>query len=308
MPRQDLGVFAKRQLESVRDRTYEKDLEPLSGYDYFPQRNDAAEEAQYYIIKQYDRIGYSRWFGEVSGDFPRADAVIDEDQFPLHTHVVAYGYTRDEMLRSQKHGTDLENKRSAAALRAIRQRNNYVMCYGDQAVGLFGAFNYPGTPRVYLNNPIAAGTDADTIVQEIASVIDTPNEVTRNNTEIDYLGLPTDLYNHIRKRRMEAGTDTTVLSYLRDVIYGDEGDQERNSNVMFVKMPELSGAGPNGEDLLFGWHDSEETWGHTLARPFTQEDAIMPNSLCWEIQCHSKTGGISADFPLRNVIGVVPDA
>jgi len=296
---QDLGVFAKRQLESVRDQVYEKDLEPLTGYEYFPQRTDAEEFAEYYVIRQYDRVGYSRWQNELAGggEYPRADVVVDEDQFPLHSHVCAYGYTRDEMLRSQQHGLDLELKRASAARRAVRQKNDHVMFFGDESVGLFGAVNYPGTPRVYFSNVVGTNTSAATIIEEITALIDTPNEVTKNTSEVDVVGFPTDIYNHIRKRNANNGTDTTILQYLRDVVY--------DGNIDMVKMPELSEAGPNGEDIIFAFRDDTETWGHTLARPFNQGPS-QQDHWCWEVPCESKTGGVSADFPLRNAIGIVP--
>jgi hypothetical protein len=299
----DLGAFARRELEDVRDEVYEKDLEPLSAYDYFPTRT-ADESKEFHVIRQYDRIGYSRWYSQVANEFPRADAVIDEDQFPIHQHVVAYGYTRKEMKRARSgESVDLETKRGAAAMRAIRERNNFTAVYGDSAMGLFGALTFASTPRVYFQNPINRNTNAETIVDEIRACIDTPNEVTRNQTEIDYFALPTAQYNHIRGRRMPGNSDQTVLSYLSEIVYG--ADNADAPNITFIKMPELEGAGPNGEDVCFGFRNDQRTWGNTIAEPFTQEDPMQPNRLCWEIQCHSMTAGVSADYPLRNVIGIL---
>jgi len=298
---QDLGIFAKRQLESVRERVFEMDLEPLTGYEYFPQRDVADPSSEFYVIQQYDRIGYSRWQNEIADgqSAPRADIIVDEDQFPLHSHLVTYGYNRDEMLRSQRTGMDLETKRASAAMRAIRQRNNHVMFYGDESVGVFGAINYPGTPRVYFDNAIVSSTNAGTITDEITALVDTPNEVTKNTSEVDVVGFPTRIYNHIRKRNASNSTDTTILQY----IFGEDGIYE--GEIDAVKMPELEGAGPNGEDVIFAFRNDTQTWGHTLARPFNQGPANRVH-WTWEVACESKTGGVSADFPLRNAIGIVP--
>jgi hypothetical protein len=235
-------------------------------------------------------------------DWPRADVVMDEDNFNLRRHGCAYGYEDDEIELAESEGRDLRRKRGLAARRAIRERNNHAMFFGDTGAQIFGAINLPGTPRVYLSEPINASTDADTIIEMVCDFIDTIDEVNETTVEPDVVGLPPDQFNHIR-RRYRSSTEQTVLNAIRAVYEGEDGNQARE--IMFVKMPELKGAGPSGEDVLFAFVDDEESWGHLLPREFTQTDPEkdFPE---WVVKCHSKTGGTAADFPLHMAIGILP--
>jgi len=294
------ATFAKRELENVRDDVYLKDPRPLSGYDYFPQRGGIPSYKKFHIIRQYEMVGASQWFAEMGDDWPRADVVLDEDQFSLRRHGCAYGYEDDELEAAENEGRDLRRKRGVAARRAIRERNNHCMFFGDTGVKVFGAINYPGTPRVHLSDPIDSSTSADVIIQMVTDFIDTIDEVNESTVEPDVIGLPTAIYNHLRKR-YRSSIDQTLLNAIRDVYKGEDDAPE----LRFVKMPELSGAGPDDEDVLYAFVDDEDSWGHLLPREFTQEEPEknFPN---WLVKCHSKTGGTAFDFPLHAAIGIVP--
>jgi len=291
--------FAKRELEDVRETIYQKDLRPLSAEEHFPVRNDVARWAEYYITRQFEPIGMSGWINDYSQDFPRVGIDVDEDQFRLHSHGCEYGYTNIELERAAANNRNLREQRAMAAQRAIRERNNHVAFFGSASRKLYGLVNYPGVPRVYFDNPINANTAADTIVEEFGAFLDTPNDVTQNNTEVDVVGIPTTQYNFMRRTNVRSGTDTKILEDLRDNIYDGQID--------FVKMPELDGAGPDGEDLVVCFEDRSETWGMSIAMPFTQEDP-QQEKLAWAVPCHSRTAGVTFDFPLRAAIGILPDA
>ena len=295
------ATFAERELENVRDDIYLKKPRPLTGYDYFPQRGDIPAYKKFHVIRQYEQVGASQWFSEMGDDWPRADAVVDEDQFNLRRHGCAYGFEDDELEAAENEGRDLRRKRGLAARRAIRERNNHCMLFGDMGVKVFGAINYPGSPRVHLANAIGPGTNADTILAMVVNFVDTINEVNETTVDPDVVGLPPAQYNHLRGR-FRSGVDKTLLNALKD-IYSGEGD---DPEIRFVKMPELKGAGPNGEDVLYAFVDDEDSWGHLLPREFTQEDPKQdfPH---WLVKCHSKTGGVAFDFPLHAAIGILPD-
>lgn len=294
--------FAKRELENVREDIYRKDPRPLSGFELFPQRGEAIPDyKKYHVIRQYEMVGHSQWIDEMGDDFPRADIVVDEDQFNLRAHGCAYGFTDDEIAAAEDNNRDLRRKRGMSARRACRQRNNHAMFFGDTSVGLFGFINFPGVPRVYFDNKINKNTGADTIYNELTAFIDTIDEINQTLVSADVVCLPPEQFNHIRKRRFNTGSGDRILGSIREAYSDAAGEPETE----FRKIPELEGAGPDGEDVLIAFVDDDESFGHLLPRPFTQEppEIDFPESV---IKTHSKTGGMAADQPLHMCIGILP--
>jgi hypothetical protein len=110
------------------------------------------------------------------------------------------------------------------------------------------------------------------------------------------LGMAIDPYSYIASTPRSTGTDTTILAFF---LANNPYIQE------VVPIHEFSGGGPSGEDLLLAYTPDPRVMRFELVRPFTMRPAQERN-MAFVVNCHARTGGINAPYPLEMVIGETP--
>lgn len=293
---EEATIFAERELEVVRSEVLRKKLEPLSGREWIPQDMEIDAWAEFYVHQMYELLGVAQAIGDATDDLPLANISISEERFNIRDYGCAYKHTFKEIERAEALDKRLDQRRAEAARRATNQKLNQIMWFGDPATDLFGAVNYPDVPRVAMRDTVDETTGASVILDMLNDLVNGTFQETRQTARPDTVLFATNPYTHISSTRLSSGTDTTILEYFE-------------TNNPFVEttdtVPELDGAGPNGEDLIFAFNSNGETFEHKLAREFTQRPPQDKN-LAVITNCIAATGGVAYNYPLEAVVGEIP--
>ena len=291
------GLFFKRQLEFISPEVLRKRLPPLNGMRMVAVRTDVPVGPETYTFRMYEPLGVAKFISDYADDLPSVDVAAKEETFKIHEIGASYQYSMGEIEAARYANTNLDLEKAMAARRAIDERINQLIWYGDAAHGLHGFTNYPYIPREALAEPLdATASDNDAILNTMNTFCNAVHNESNQTERATRLIMPQTQFSYIANTRLSAASDTTILQYFL-------------SNQQWVKevLPanELAGAGYGGEDLMIAYDPDPRVVKFVLPRPFTQKPAQERN-LAMVINCHSRVGGVCSQYPRAARIGILP--
>lgn len=165
------------------------------------------------------------------------------------TSSLGYMYTTDDLRKAAYSGEPLTDELLIASMNAVAIELDDTAWNGDAARGLFGAINHPGVPNVQAE--LDGGTrswsnlnksndavflDINNGVGQIAT--NSREQFTAENTVFNMI--IDRLTKQKLNRRMAAGTDTTLLSFIRNNVDAAIGRID--------VVPDIAGSGPEGSN------------------------------------------------------------
>ena len=245
------GAFFDRELEAVRNKTYDVEYPGVTYSKVFPIASDVDPGATSIVIQAYDRSGTAKLVASYAGDLPRVDVDGTETIMPVRRTVTSFGYTIDEINASRMVGKQLDVKRAFAARMAIEELHNKLVWLGDTDAGLKGVFS-AGTdiPR---GNAIDIGTSdtewsKKTVIQrrdDLNLIFSSVASLTKSVEQVDRICLPSAQYNMLVQGAISADNSMTLATwFVQNSPYVKSMDQ-------FIEVPELAGAGAAGVDTIF---------------------------------------------------------
>lgn len=293
------SAFFKRELEYIKQKTYDAKYKVLKGLEIIPISAEANNGVTEITYRKFYGIGFAKIISDYATDFPRVDTYGEEATVKAKGIGSSYGYSIEEIRQSQFSGKRLDQRRADFARRATDEKINAISLTGDSASGLNGLINYPGITGATIP---ADGTGAaktwasktpDQIIRDVVNLVNAV-VVTTNGRELpDTLLLPLTQYNDISTRRVSSVSDTTVMEYiLKTSPYIKKIDW----------LVELSGAGALGVDRAMVICRDENHLTLEIPQPFEQFDPQM-RGMTYEIPCHAKTAGVIVYYPLSIAYG-----
>lgn len=284
--REDQGIFAARQLDYVKARTYDRKLPPMNGLALVPQSSDAPEWAETITYKSYDQVGMAKIIANYADDLPRVDVSGKETTVPVRTIGDSYGYNINELLASTALGANLPERKATAARRAVEVKMNQIAMVGDAKYGLYGITNHP---NIGTTAGITGGwAGAATGVQIVADV------------DILYAAVTTQSKDVHTPTRM--AIPSTALAAMKRKYIADTGGKsaftmvrENYPDMQIVGLAELQNVG--GSSLAIIGEFSEENASLETVMAFNQLPAQARN-LELVVPCMARTGGVSVHYPL----------
>lgn len=289
-----LGLYVQRQLMDQRKRIYDAPLPPLNGLTLLPPRGDVALGATSYNRRVLRHFGKSQWIGASGDDLPLANVGVIEDVYNVAMHGAAYRYSLKEQRAAQFAGESLDDKRAMAARRAILEFNNAVAIFGSVAKRITGLLSIPYIPRVAVPASIfALGSDTDAIIAVFTALKRTVERNTNEAESPDTFAVASAIYDFLADTRGNNFNDRTLLEMIK-----------ASTQMELVKMRELSGAGPSGEDMILALSTGEDKVEHNLPDPLTVLEP-QPRNLVTVVNMVSETGGVVSTFPLAHAFAEV---
>jgi hypothetical protein len=293
------GAFFKRELEHIKQKSYDAKYKELKGLTLIPISAEANIGATEITWRKFFGIGFAKIISDYANDFPRVDTYGEEATVKIKGIGSSYGYSIKEIRQSIYSGKRLDQRRANFARRANDEEINAIAISGDTASGLNGLINYPGITGATI---LADGTGAaktwasktpDQIIRDVNTLLNAV-VVTTNARELpDTLLLPLTQYNDIATRRVSSVSDTTVMEYiLRTSPYLKKIDW----------LIELAGAGALGVDRALVYCKDEDHLTLEIPQPFEQFDPQM-RGMEYNIPCHSETAGVIVYYPLSIAYG-----
>lgn len=293
------SAFFKRELEYIKQKTYDAKYKVLKGLEIIPISAEANNGATEITYRKFFGIGFAKIISDYATDFPRVDTYGEEATVKCKGIGDSYGYSIEEIRQSQFSGKRLDQRRADFARRAMDEKINAISLTGDTASGLNGLLNYPGITSATIPadgvgaSKTWASKTPDQIIRDVTNMVNAV-VVTTNGRELpDTLLLPLAQYNDISTRRVSIASDTTVMEYiLRTSPYIKKIDW----------IVELAAAGALGVDRCMIICRDENHVTLEIPQPFEQFDPQM-RGMTYEIPCHAKTAGVIVYYPLSIAYG-----
>jgi len=292
-------AFAERELESVRSEVLLKEHEPMNADRYIPQNDEHASYKSFVVHQMKEYIGLAQPMSSAEDDFPLANVTITETQYDVRNYALGYKHDVDEIEAANDLNKPLDRDRAEAARMGTERRLNQVQWFGDVANGLPGAINNPSVPRIQLSDTIDSTTSADTIKDIINDLVNNSLVANRETGRLDTILMATGPWTYIfsTDKDPNSSNDTTIGEYI----------QQNNPQVETIdSVPELTEAGPNGEDLILAYSSSApDVMEHLLVQEWTQ---LPPQDRNFSVvtPAKAKSGGVPYNYPLKAVVGVEP--
>ncbi len=293
--REDQGIFAARELNYVKTRTYDRKLPPMSGLLLVPRSSDAPEWAETITYKSYDHVGIAKIIANYADDLPRADVSGKETTVPVRTIGDSYGYNINELNASIALGANLPTRKAFAARRAVEVKENQIAMVGDTQYGLYGITNHPniGVTAGVTGNWSDPATTAAQIVADVDIMYNAVRTQSKGVHTPNRLAIPASSFAAMNSKYVADSGGKTAYTVVR----------EKYPNMQIMDLPELELVA--GDTLSIIGEFSEENANLEEVMPFNQLPAQARN-LELVVPCYARTGGVSVHYPLAftKVVGL----
>lgn len=208
------SAFFARELEHIHQRTYDIRYPNLMAREVIPVNNEAGPGATSTTYRQFDEVGEAKFISNNAKDLPRVDILGDEFTRPVRHVGDAYGWNIFELRAAAKANRSLDQRRAAAARRAVEVLLDRVACFGSPAHGIVdGLLNNADIP----SQAVAAawaGATPDQILADVGDAIERIVDVTNGIEMPNAIGFDPVTYTHISVTRLGGNSDTTILKYI----------------------------------------------------------------------------------------------
>lgn len=294
------SAFFKRELEYIKTKTYDTKYKDLKAFMLLPISTEASNAATEITWRSYSGVGVAKIISDYAKDFPRVDVYGEENTVKPRGLGDSYGYSIEEIRRSQQvSGKKLDQRRAGFARRAIEQLMNKLAWFGDSNYNIQGFIDYPGISEYTVPNDGTGSSkewkdkSPDLIIRDVTGLLNSVVDPTNGKEQPDTLLIPIEQYLDIQSRRVTDGDSKTVLTYLLE-------------NIPMLKtiewLVELKGAGAGGTDRMMIYPRMEENLTFEIPQMFEQFSP-QQRGMEFEIPCHGKTAGVIVYYPQSVAFG-----
>lgn len=292
------NINIERKLEFVRSKTYDQPYPELLARQLIPVSHEAPAGAETIKYDIYDKVGIAQRIRSYSDNLPRADVKVREDRVPVHGYGIAYGYSKQELRSSMLSGSNLDQKKAAAARFGFELRVDLIGAAGNNE-GLYGLLNIPSA-NLYVVPADGTAASAlwtaktpDLILRDMNGVSNKSVSLTNGIEMPDTLLLPIDQYNYISSTARSATSDTTILKFFL-------GANPFIKSV--IPWFRCKGAGAGATDRMVAYRRSPDKLSLEIPLEFEQNPPEA-RGLGVEIACEGRIAGVICPFPMSVTVG-----
>lgn len=293
LPTADDGLaFTVSQLAAIEQRIYEVKYRNIVYQDFVPVDMSDPEWIDEYTYFHYDAVTMGKFIGANAHDLPESTISAGKQSAPVFYGGNKFSYSMDELRKSQQLRMPLDILKGQASRRGFEEHAQSVAFMGDSDRNITGLFNNANVQQTAtVVNPLTA-TGAEIVALLNGELI----RVWRNSAQVHVPNvqvLPANVWAVISSKRMDSGTDTTVLEfYLQNNLYTQLTGQPLN--VRQNLELETAGSGGVGRVLTYEMTDENLTMRMPIMwRPMAPQ---MVN-LSVRVPAEYKFGGVVWRYP-----------
>lgn len=241
----------------------------------------------------YDAVTMGKFIAANGKDLPQSDIDANISSVPVGYAGNSYGYTLEELRKSQQMRLPLDVTKARVAHRGAQEHMQRVAWFGDASRGMTGMFNNPNIPldNSTVNWATATGQE---MVNDMNSLLIKVWSTSANVHVPDTLLLPSDKYAIASSKRMDTGTDTTVMEFFkRNNLFRDTTGQEIEVRpILELQTANTAGTGPR----MMAYEKTPDNlvmYNPIPWRPL----APQPNGLRIEVSAEYKISGVEFRYP-----------
>lgn len=293
LPTIDDGLaFYISQLTQLEPTIYAALYTNINFQELIPINTDYPEWADTWEYISYDAVTLGKFIGSSADDLPKIGINANKSVVPIGYAGNAYDYSLDELRKSQQLRIPLDVTKAQMAFRGAQEHTQRVAYFGDAPRGMQGLFN---NANLALDNSTVDWNTATG--QEIVSDMNGLGiDVWINSANVHLPNtwiIPSTRYARISERRMDTGTDTTVLEFfmLNNIYTSMTGQRPR-----LEPRLQLADAGVSNRDRMMAYELNAQNLGMVNPIPWR---ALAPQmrGLNVFVPCEYKISGVEFRYP-----------
>lgn len=286
-------AFYISQLASVEARIYEVKYRNIVFMDFIPVDQSDPEWVDTVDYISYDAVTMGKFIAANGRDLPESDITASKSTIPVGYGGNSYRYSLDELRKSQQTRIPVDVTKARMSFRGFQEHAQRVAFFGDSDRGMTGLFNNPNIPQDNSTLDYNTATGAEIVADMNGLLI----EIWQGSAEVhlpSVLLLPSDRYAVVSNRRMDTGTDTTVLQFFRENnLYTDMTSSPLTIRPNFeLKTANVAGTGGR----MMAYELNEENLTMKMPLPW-RPVAPQPDGLTVKVPAEYKFGGVEFRYP-----------
>lgn len=290
----DAGVaFYISQLTNLEAKVYETLYPDIIFDQLVPVDTSDPEWIDNVAYMSFNAVTMAKFIAANGRDLPQSDIDASISYIPVGYAGNSYGYSIEELRKAAAMRIPLDATKARITYRGARQFSQQIAFFGDANRNMYGLFNHPNVPldNSTLNWNTATGAE---MVAALNSLLIKVWNQSNTRHVANTLLLPTTIWSIISSKRMDVGTDTTVLEFFR-----------RNNNSTGVTGQPLeiravlwlNTAGAGGAPRMMAYEKNQDNLTMRMPIPWR---SLPPQAtaLRLEVPCEMKLSGVEFRYPL----------
>lgn len=290
----DAGVaFYISQLTNLEAKVYETLYPDIIFDQLVPVDTSDPEWIDQVAYMSFNAVTMAKFIAANGRDLPQSDIDANISYIPVGYAGNSYGYSLEELRKAAAMRIPLDATKARITYRGARQFQQQIAFFGDASRNMYGLFNHPNVPLDNSTINWNTATGAEMVAALNGLLIKVWNQSNTRHVANTLL-LPTTIWSIISSKRMDTGTDTTVLEFFR-----------RNNNSTGVTGQPLdiravlwlNTAGTGGVPRMMAYEKNQDNLTMRMPIPWR---SLPPQAtaLRLEIPCEFKISGTEFRYPL----------
>lgn len=300
LPTVDDGLaFYISQLANLETKIYQSKYTAINYQELIPIDTSIPAWADSWDYISYDAVTIGKFIGSNADDLPNVGISANKSSVPIGYAGNMYDYSLDELRKSQQMRIPLDSTKAQAAFRGSQEHSQRVGYFGDAGRLMTGLFNNANLAVDSSTINWLTDTGAN-IVQDMNSLL---VKVWINSANVhvpNVLVLDSVRYAQISSKRMDTGTDTTVLQFflLNNLYTQLTGGQLRVVPRLQLTAANLAAGGVSngGKDRMLAYELNDENLGMVNPIPW-RPLAPQLHNLKVKVPCEYKISGVEFRYP-----------
>lgn len=290
----DAGVaFYISQLTNLESQVYETLYPDIIFPELVPVNTSDPEWIDQVSYLSFNGVTMGKFIAANGRDLPQSDIDVNISNIPVNYAGISFGYSLEELRKAAAMRIPLDAAKARVTYRGAMQHSQQVAFFGDAERKMYGLFNHPNVP---LDNSTVDWNTAtgNEMVAALNGLLTKVWQQSATRHVANTILLPTTIWSIISSKRMDTGTDTTVLEFFR-----------RNNNYTGVTGQPLDiravlwldDAGTDGAPRMMAYEKNVDNL--TMRNPIPWR-ALPPQAtaLRLEVPCEYKISGTEFRYPL----------
>lgn len=300
LPTIDDGLgFYISQLANLEPTIYEAKYTNINFAEMIPVNTNVPEWADSWDYMSFDAVTVGKFIGSSADDLPSVSLSANKTPVKIGYAGNSFDYSLDELRKSQQLRIPVDATKGRAAFRGSQEHSQRVAYFGDASRGMEGLFN---NSNISLDNSTVNWNTAtgQEIVDDMNSLLISVWINSANTHLPNAIAIDSARYGLISSRRMDSGTDTTILEFFkRNNLYTTTTGRD----IMVFPRLQLSaaelaknGVSNGGKDRMMAYELNDENLGMVNPIPWR---ALAPQTIGLNIKvpCEYKISGTEFRYP-----------
>lgn len=292
--------YVEEQLKNIVPKAYEAEFPNLKAKEIFPVDYSDGDGVDVIEWRSYNGTGIAKILASYAAkDIPRVDINSKKNFTRVFTGGDSFGYSLDDIRKSQKTGQQIDANKAKIALRANEELIEKIAFNGEETHGIVGILAHPNISRfstlksTSTNKYAWKDKSAKERLEDLYAQFNTITKASNDMETPDSIAWSPDVHNFMHETPYSDRDATPIIE-----VFKKAKPEIKN----FFKVPHFSKAGTNGSDVVVMYKKDPEKLSLKIPHE-TEFLPPQPDGLEQIVFTRFRIAGIVVFMPLSILIG-----